>query len=493
MRIILLLILAGLSFHETMAQENRINASFYQVPFYSAENGSFVETYLSIFGHSVLYSEIATDQFQASIEILYVIEKDQQIVDFKKLVLKSPTIQNDSSILPNFMDVQRFWLDEGSYQLVIRMVDLAAATDSSRLVYPFEIVKPPLGFSSSGTQWVEEFKKTDQESILSKHGYDLIPYVSDYFPQNTAELIFYKELYFKADSYPSQNQVLLKYYIEKFETKTALTAYNQFRKIDVKPMHVIFSKFNIANLPSGNYNLVIEMRNADNQEIYSNRSFFQRSNPGTAFALSDIEALPAESTFAAKILNPDTLKFYLDALYPIAATNEQQYILNLIRTDELTKMQQFFYYFWHNRNNILPEKAWLEYKERIDRVNQSYSTQIRKGYQTDRGRVYLMYGEPNIAVKEKYLPDTLPFEIWQYYELEGFRDRKFLFYNPHRQWNSYELLHSNMIQEIKNENWLLQLRDYYNPLGNTESLKYDLRTIQNSDYGLRVLRLWENP
>ncbi len=495
MKSIAIILLATLSAIQVFAQKNLIQASFYQVPFYHQTEGPYIETYTSIFGNSIHFKEIGSNQFQGDIEVLYLISKDSTIVDYKKINLRSPILQSDSLAKPNFLDVQRFFLPAGTYTLTLRMIDRVLPSDTTRLDYPFTIEShDQMGaIQCSGTQWVEHFEAEEGESILHKNAYKIIPYVSNFFPANANQLSFYKEIYFHPDSFEGTEQFLLKYYIEKYETQTPLTAYNQFKRISVKPVQVVFSKFDISKLASGNYTLVIDIRNKDNELIFSNRSLFQRSNPGVGLAIDDVQAVSAESTFASRITSIDSLKYYLDALYPISAVNEVQYVENLLRTDDIDKMQQFFFYFWNNRNAENPEKEWLNYKGKLDRVNLSYSTQVRKGYQTDRGRVYLTYGEPNVVARERYLPDTLPFEIWQYYELEGFRDRKFLFYNPHRQWNTYELLHSNMIRELKNENWLLQLYDYYNPLGSTESLKYDLKSLRNSDYGMRVLRLWDNP
>ncbi|MEZ5195370.1 MAG: GWxTD domain-containing protein [Bacteroidales bacterium] len=75
------------------------------------------------------------------------------------------------------------------------------------------------------------------------------------------------------------------------------------------------------------------------------------------------------------------------------------------------------------------KKAWETYLEKVNLVNLAYSTQIQKGYDTDRGRTYLKYGEPN-AISESYNePATYPYEIWHYYDLgNGQRNKKFVFY-----------------------------------------------------------------
>ena len=110
--------------------------------------------------------------------------------------------------------------------------------------------------------------------------------------------------------------------------------------------------------------------------------------------------------------------------------------------------------FWSKRDPLEPEKAWLDYLDMVNRVNMAYSTQISKGYQTDRGRVYLKYGPPN-SISESYSePTTYPYEIWHYYELaNGQRDKKFVFYTKDIVTNDFSLLHSNVVGELSNYRW----------------------------------------
>jgi GWxTD domain-containing protein len=120
-------------------------------------------------------------------------------------------------------------------------------------------------------------------------------------------------------------------------------------------------------------------------------------------------------------------------------------------------MQRYFYHFWYTRNNLEPEKEWMEYFAEVVKVNQNYGTSIQKGYATDRGRVYLKYGPPNSIQKSEHEPNAYPYEIWHYYAIRNNREGKFIFYCTDLVSNNYELLHSDVIGEIQNINWQLEL------------------------------------
>jgi hypothetical protein len=50
-------------------------------------------------------------------------------------------------------------------------------------------------------------------------------------------------------------------------------------------------------------------------------------------------------------------------------------------------------------------------------------------------------------------PSEYPYEIWQYNKIQAFSNKRFIFYNPDLVNNTYRLLHSDMIGELKNPGW----------------------------------------
>lgn len=135
------------------------------------------------------------------------------------------------------------------------------------------------------------------------------------------------------------------------------------------------------------------------------------------------------------------------ALLPIAHGGEIIFIRNNKENTDLTLLKRFFYSFWTNRFPTEPEKGWKEYAEKLNTVAKLFGYSGEKGYETDRGKVYLNYGKPDRYEKLPSEKNTRPYEIWFYYAANGRRDVKFLFYQPGVMANQYMLLHSSESDE----------------------------------------------
>jgi len=121
-------------------------------------------------------------------------------------------------------------------------------------------------------------------------------------------------------------------------------------------------------------------------------------------------------------------------------------------------MQNFFYDFWARRNPENAEQGWLDYYEMVKKVNAEFKVSNKKGYETDRGRVYLQYGPPETMQREYRETATYPYEIWHYYTIANQTNRKFVFYNRDLVTNDFTLLHSDAQGEVYDAQWQQVLR-----------------------------------
>jgi hypothetical protein len=95
----------------------------------------------------------------------------------------------------------------------------------------------------------------------------------------------------------------------------------------------------------------------------------------------------------------------------------------------------------------------MQHPSKSGKVNAAYSSHNKKGYETDRGRVYLQYGPPNSMEAETMSNSVLPYEIWHYYTVAKQSNRKFVFYSRDRSSNEYELIHSDVTGEPNRSDW----------------------------------------
>jgi GWxTD domain-containing protein len=186
--------------------------------------------------------------------------------------------------------------------------------------------------------------------------------------------------------------------------------------------------------------------------------------------------------FTFKYKDLDSLREHVYCLYPQASYIEKQFIFHQAKVADLDILQRFLYSFWVFLNELNPEYAWEEYRKLVIAVNKEFRAGRTKGYQTDRGRVYLQYGPPTIIVDRSF--DTgnsgftsnvdinssyqegglVPYQIWRYDVMGTQRARTFVFANKHIAAQSYDLIHSDAQGEIYNPQWQAELsRNRYNP------------------------------
>ncbi len=422
------------------------------------ENKPFLETYLTVTGGSVKFIPVNDSMRQGQIEVIMLIRSGDKVVHFDKYNLNSPVVSALSPI-PDFIDQQRMNLDTGNYQLELTIRDKNTNEKESTIKQNVRINYPTDTISISDIELIDTFKKTETANKFTKSGYELIPFVntSMFYPKDITSLKFYAEIY-RSDKITPAEDYLVMYYISNNESKKVLENFIVSSKQKPQPVNVILGNIPISNLYSGNYNLCIEVRNKKNRLLAFKQMFFQRSNAESKpMITADLLATDVNNTFVSLLNNKDTLIEYIACLYPISSSMEVETGESIIQRSDLHSMQQYIYYFWSKRNPDDPGKAFNDYKIEVQKAKESFSTQINKGYETDRGRVFLQYGPPNIISDNKDEAGSYPYEVWQYYKLKEQSNRKFVFYAKERSSNEFKLLHSDAIGEINDPNWQVKL------------------------------------
>lgn len=365
------------------------------------------------------------------------------------------------SVIPQILDAQRIALNPGWKDIKIRVIDFHENSKEISGAGRIHINLPENQTAISSLTLLEQYGPTDERGPLVKSGYRLIPFVpasEHYYPQELETLNYYFEIYQTDRDAQLNGRYLLKTFIAT-EDNFIINAYSKFELADVSPTKPSLGRFNIADLPSGDYYLVAQVTNDQGEVLAEKKRFFRRQNPGADLDTDKPEAITASNTFAHTITSIDTLSDYINSLYPISSIPERGQADRVIAMGDLDIMQRFFYGFWVNRNAFEPEKAWAAYAQKVEYVNKKYGTRLRKGYNADRGRVYLQYGPPTDIDGRPYEPSAYPYEIWRYYTLQPNNQRNviFVFVNKELSTNSYELLHSTAQGEINNYRWQMEL------------------------------------
>ena len=175
MKKILTLILTCLFATQIIAQEKNINAFISYGTFnVTDENASpYLETYISFDCSSLVYVKGSDGQYDASINLTIIFKQGESIKNYDKYTVTSPKVSDTTDIKGFFMDIQRYSLANGEYQMEITIEDANNKSERPFRVSETIIIDFPENICFSSIIALEDLKPTEKESVNSKNGYDL--------------------------------------------------------------------------------------------------------------------------------------------------------------------------------------------------------------------------------------------------------------------------------------------------------------------------------
>jgi GWxTD domain-containing protein len=119
---------------------------------------------------------------------------------------------------------------------------------------------------------------------------------------------------------------------------------------------------------------------------------------------------------------PPPYQKWLDGDVAYIITSEERAAFLALQTDE--EREHFIEQFWLRRDPT-PGTMENEFKEehyrRIAYANEHFASNV-PGWQTDRGRIYIVYGPPDEIESHPTATDKPPYEQWLYHHIEGIGD-----------------------------------------------------------------------
>ncbi len=207
---------------------------------------------------------------------------------------------------------------------------------------------------------------------------------------------------------------------------------------------VATSAVDLAGLPPGEYTLNLGVKYADTVLVRSG-----------GFAVVGFEVAAA----AAQVTAADEYDGYreaaLDSLYRPLVHVMEDGERGMYESLSVEGKRNYLRRFWAKRDptSATPEnEAKDSYYGRIAEANRRFreggSGQVQ-GWNTDRGRVLLRYGEPDERLNRPQSGTTPPYEVWKY--TRG-RARKFVFLDETR-FGHYALLYTDERREPSRPDW----------------------------------------
>ncbi len=167
----------------------------------------------------------------------------------------------------------------------------------------------------------------------------------------------------------------------------------------------VFYTIKDSTLNLGTYTLTVKAENLDTKEDAKVSSKFISRWSGVPQNVTDLDKA-------------------IEELIYIATDKELDYIKDAPNREEKIKR---FAEFWRKRDpnpNDEENQAFDEYYRRVAYSNDHFTHYI-EGWKTDMGMVYIVLGPPDNIEHHPFDPDSKPYEIWDYYNLNrsfGFLD-----------------------------------------------------------------------
>ncbi len=449
--------------------------------FLHPEQGAYAEVWLNINGKALRYAETEMGRHEGQVQVTLVLSDGDEVVDYRKYVLTTPAVRDTGNIDFALVDQQRIMLPRPGLKLEMEWEDVHHAGNSvsytATLDGDFSVLP-----AFSDVELVEEYRRAREPGPFTRNGMELTPYATNYYPTERSKMTFYMEVY-GTDVGLGEEQVLLTFSVRSRGSDEVNQNFWQYQKAEAASVIPVLRSFDITDLPTGNYELVAELRNTRNEVLMTKRSMFQRLNNRAVEKLENIAMLDVNNTWAQGY-DYEQLAQCMDFLRPTAEPAEMDMLEALKSNGDTAMMQRFLFNYWLKRDTVNPYKAWTTYLERIKEANDKFGTTSRQGYMTDRGRVLLTYGEPNDVIARPSEPGAKPYEMWMYYTIDDGMPEitqnniRFIFYDPTLVSNNYQLIHSNAIGELNDPRWKLRVYGSSADPGNLNN--FDNNDVRNS-------------
>jgi len=381
-------------------------------------------------------------------------EKDTIInksYSFKNVI--DTSLHDDQNTL---VGVISYVVNNGNYKLKVGGVDNFQENHEkffteNLIVKPYLLSEP----SVSNIELATSIKNNgvSKESIFYKNSFEIYPNPAVLYSEKMPVIYFYSELYGLKDT--SENKLKLNKMVLNSKGQTV---YKKSKKLSNKSNSIVDVGFiNMKKLPTDTYTLMlgIASEKADVGKVSSKKFFFY--NPSvedtTNYSKKNISYMDTEFG----VLSDEECDAEFDVCMYIATSKDvKQY-------DQLTDVaakRKFLYNFWtpKDTNPYTPGNEYrTEFMIRKDFADNKYSYLGKKGWKTDRGRVLMVYGQPDEIDRNPSETGTNPYETWVYQSIEG---GVIFIFGDVTSYGNFELLHSTKRGEIVDPNWMRRLSKY---------------------------------
>ena len=406
---------------------------------------SAVEVYYGLYPRLVSYMKIDS-LYRGVVKVRTVIRKqnpDSTVLDQRLFIPVSISDTTFQNVNTTFVTQTSYAVPFGDYVLEVFAQDSLQPSMHDSVSYTLSLRAYPSTPSSSDLEMCSEVSKgTHQSKIFEKNSLEAIPNPSLVFGATSHPVSFYyMELYNLAtDSTFTIKERLFDGSNKIVRELSKNQKYSANNVVDVGMM-------NVSSFPSGRYRLSVTVFNQGGTEICSSSKSLFLSNPH--IKPQTVSAATLNTNEFAGMTSDELSQEFRECQY--LATPDEIKRFKQMATQE--SKRDFMAKFWTDVENGRDGRRQSDrniYLQRIGVANQRYHSMGKEGWQTDRGRVYLLYGEPEEVERFPNSQDSKPYEIWHYYQIESGMEFDFV---DRSGFGTYILVNSTKRGENQDSQW----------------------------------------
>jgi len=434
----------------TVAFPQKLNFEFEYAQFGYDSLSNYVEFYYSFGQLGLTYVDTDTLDFVQG--LLHIEIKDSttgnKIIDKHWIISNeiTDTVNSDRSLI----GLVGFVVDKGSYIVNVTGSD-ANNSLNKKTITEIIIVDPFITQNTtlSDVQLASNIMPNSENasSIFYKNTYEVTPLPASVGGEMQPVIFYYIELYnLKARTSDSDMR-----FDELIINSRGQLVNSKSKKINKSvDTRVEVGIVKAHKLPTDTYTLRLNLIDSvANYGVSSAKRFFVY-NPSVvpADTFQQTVSPVLSTTFGA--MSEEELDDLFDKSKYIATVSEMDKYKALTTEDA---KREFTFNFWKARDENPSDdrnETYVNYLKRINDSNAKYSALGKKGWRTDRGRVFIIYGEASEIERHPNETDSRPYEIWKYESLEG--GVSFIF-GDITGFNDYQLIHSTKRGELRDDYW----------------------------------------
>ena len=423
----------------------------------------------------IYYNLLAAEKERATTPSEYVLElritQDEKVIIsnlWKVQGEKSDSENKDQSKM--IVDVLRYLIPSGDYNIKLIAKNLFQTNDIDSITISNYSVRK-FGKKNIEMSDIEIAQKivpsAQNKTKFNKNRYTVTPNPAKIFAKENPDVYYYFESYNILKNLTENILKIKRTVLDMYGLPLpSLPDYIKKKRIRGND-DVEVGMLNISALPSGKYYFNFSIIDSSGKDITSTNTAFFVHNPDVApINRNNLSIETQVSSSEIALLQPDDLEIMVNASKYLIEDEEIK-VLNNLANDNAKKI--FLYRFWKERDSNPTTRVFESYREMLKRVqyaNSNFSSIKKEGWQSDRGRILIKYGNPSEIQYYNNIAEFKEFQAWSYDHIES--GVVFIF-GVIGAFGDLKLIHSTKTGEPHNEFWLEMLMVSESSLGMQET------------------------